>query len=344
MRSFPLILFGIAMTVLSWGLYGNVLHKGQHDLQGRLKPLICVGLAYFIIAIIVPTAALAAQGKLRGQWTMSGIFWSMAGGAAGALGALGLILALASGGHPIYVMPLVFGGAPVVNTLVAVSVGRMWRHLNPVFVSGLILVIVGAVAVLVFQPGSGPQAASGPPLSQIPLILGGVGLTVLCWGAYGNVLHKGQHDLGGSRLKPLICVGFAYFFIAILAPTALLAAQGALTEAWTVSGIGWSMGGGAAGAFGALGVILAMSSGGRPIYVMPLVFGGAPVVNTLTAMYVKGTLSDISPMFFAGLILVAVGAVVVLVFQPRPAKKPGKPGPQKPALAAEGKPAKEPAT
>ena len=50
--------------------------------------------------------------------------------------------------------------------------------------------------------------------SAIPGIL----LTVLCWGAYGSVLHKGQHGLGGDRLKPLICVGIAYFVLAIIVP------------------------------------------------------------------------------------------------------------------------------
>ena len=78
---------------------------------------------------------------------------------------------------------------------------------------------------------------------------------------------------------------------------------------------------GAAGAFGALGTILALSSGGKPIYVMPLIFGSAPVVNTLTGILAKNAWSQISEWFLAGLILVAVGAVVVLVFQP-PGGKP----------------------
>ena len=35
------------------------------------------------------------------------------------------------------------------------------------------------------------------------------------------------------------------------------------------------------GAIGALGIILAFNFGGKPVYVMPLVFGGAPVITTL---------------------------------------------------------------
>ena len=42
-------------------------------------------------------------------------------------------------------------------------------------------------------------------------------------------------------------------------------------------GTAWSLGGGAVGAIGALGVIMAFNLGGKPVYVMPLVFGGAPV-------------------------------------------------------------------
>ena len=49
-------------------------------------------------------------------------------------------------------------------------------------------------------------------------ILAGIALTVLCWGAYGPVLHQGQHGLDSSRLKPLICVGIAYFVVAIIVP------------------------------------------------------------------------------------------------------------------------------
>lgn len=320
MKAFPLVIFGILLTALSWGLYGNVLHHGQEQMNHvRLKPFICVGVAYFVIAMIVPTLVLAMQGKVRGDWTFSGVFWSMMAGAVGAFGALGIILALASGGHPIYVMPLVFGGAPVVNTLVSTYTARNWRHISPGFIAGLMLVVAGAATVLVFKPGAGPKV-SGPELGDLPLIFAGIAMAMLCWGLYGIFTHWGQHDLGGGRLKPLICVGFAYFLIAIVVPVVFLASQGALGGDWSFDGIVWSSAAGAAGAFGALGTILALSSGGKPIYVMPLIFGGAPVVNTLTGILAKNTWSEISPWFLAGLILVAIGAVMVLIFQPRAAK------------------------
>jgi hypothetical protein len=65
---------------------------------------------------------------------------------------------------------------------------------------------------------------------------------------------------------------------------------------------------------------MAFNFGGKPIYVMPLVFGVAPVINTFVSVLTNPKLSfaDASPFFYAGLIIVAVGAVVVLVFAPKP--------------------------
>ena len=152
------------------------------------------------------------------------------------------------------------------------------------------------------------------------LILAGIGLTVFCWGAYGPVLHKGQEGLESSRLKPLICVGVAYFLVAIVVPTMFLASRGNLTGGWSLGGLFWSMLAGTAGALGALGIIIALSSGGKPIYVMPIVFGCAPVVNVIIAVLWVRSTERPHALFYAGLILVAVGAAVVLICQPRPRK------------------------
>jgi hypothetical protein len=79
----------------------------------------------------------------------------------------------------------------------------------------------------------------------------------------------------------------------------------------------WSLAGGAAGAIGALGIIMAFTFGGKPIFVMPLVFGGAPVINTFVGVIQAGNYGELHPMFFAGLIVVAAGAVTVLIFSPK---------------------------
>lgn len=143
--------------------------------------------------------------------------------------------------------------------------------------------------------------------------LPGIILTMLCWGAYGPVLHKGQSLMGGDRWKPLICVGLAYFVVAIVVPALYLSATGQLSSGWKFGGVTWSLASGTAGAVGALGIILAMSAGGKPHVVMPLVFGGAPIINVLVSNFMSGVrMRDLSPMYMAGVIIVAVGAAVVM--------------------------------
>jgi hypothetical protein len=327
MRGTLALLASIALAMFCWGVYGPVLREGQLDMAGSsLRPFICVGMAYFLIAVLAPSAVMQVRPE-PGHWSTSGIFWSLAAGAVGALGALGIILALSSGGSPVYVMPLVFGCAPVVNTFLTMYWARSYKQAGPVFIAGLILVVLGAVTVLLSRP-HGHAAAESAPLTpqQLTEIILFTAMTALSWGVYGPMLHRGQMGMAGSRLRPLICVGLAYFLIAVLVPLMLLTQWDKPDAHFTFNGTLWSLGGGAAGALGALGIILAFNFGGKPIYVMPLVFGGAPVINTFASVLRAGTFSELPAMFYAGLIVVAAGAVTVLVFSPKgghapPAKK-----------------------
>jgi hypothetical protein len=138
-------------AVLSWGLYGPALHRGQVALGNPLRALLCVGVAYFLIGVLVPVAALTSQGQLGG-FTRAGTLAATAGGALGALGAVCIIWAFRAGGSPVYVMPLVFGGAPVVNVLVS-----MWQHPpksapSPMLYVGFLLASAGAFLVLRYKP------------------------------------------------------------------------------------------------------------------------------------------------------------------------------------------------
>jgi hypothetical protein len=318
MRAMLAVMSSIALAVLSWGSYIPVLHKGQLAMEGsRLRPFICVGLAYFAIAVIVPLAMLIARGE-KGSWTPKGLIYSLAGGTFGALGALGVILAQNAGGNPLFVIPLIFGGAPVVNTFVTMYLNKSYKEVGPLFLAGLILVITGAVTVLIFNP----RAANVGLLNFQVLIW--VAFTALCWGVYGPILHKGQAAMSGSRLRPFLCVGLAYIAIAVVIPYVLLGAGAETVGDWTATGVTYSLAGGAAGALGALGIILAFNFGGKPVYVMPLVFGGAPVFGTIISLVLAGGNVTPSPYFFAGLIVVAVGAVTVLVFAPKPHAHPAK--------------------
>ena len=392
MKGFLFVILFTLLTAVCWGIYGPVLQTGQFalresifDAPGRWRAFICVGLAYFVIAILVPMIWLQLNGE-KGNWTSSGFLWSFIAGIGGALGALGIVLAFTFGGKPIYVMPLVFGVAPVVNTFTTMYMNKTLKEVGPMFLAGLILVIMGAVTVLFFKPAE-PKVtfsdvkvndekaplkerkislmftkteADGKketlPITDMTLpemvekkgvyleaakaylaktggamstfnwimVVASIALTGISWGVYGPTLHKGQFAMNGSRLRPFLCVGLAYLVIAVVVPFALL---GWLEPngAFNFNGTSWSLGGGAVGAIGALGVIMAFNFGGKPIFVMPLIFGLAPVINSFVELFRSNLLGEIGPLFYAGLLLVIGGAVTVLLFAPR--AKPHGPAP-----------------
>ena len=138
-------------AVLSWGMYGPVLHKGQVALGNPLRALLCVGVAYFLIAVLVPVLMLAAQGQLGG-FTLKGSAVATFAGVLGALGAVCIILAFRAGGLPTYVMPLVFGGAPLVNVLVSMATHPPRTSPSPLLYVGFLLAATGAYMVLRFKP------------------------------------------------------------------------------------------------------------------------------------------------------------------------------------------------
>jgi hypothetical protein len=143
----------VAGAVLSWGAYGALLHQGQTQLGNPLKALLCVGVAYFLIGVIVPVAALSAQGSMSG-FNGNGLITATIAGALGAAGAACIIWAFKSGGLPVYVMPLVFGGAPIVNVLFSMVLHPPKSAINPMLYLGFLFASVGAGMVLYFRPTS----------------------------------------------------------------------------------------------------------------------------------------------------------------------------------------------
>jgi len=140
--------------------------------------------------------------------------------------------------------------------------------------------------------------------------------TILCWGAYVPMIHHGQLAFGkNSALRAFLFVGAAYFLIAALTLTYLILSKSEPLEL-TRQGVTLSTVAGVLGAFGALGIVFALKSGGDPLDVAPLVFAGAPVVNTLVSMlWVKPT-NPPGIMFYLGIVLACVGAAIVLRFKP----------------------------
>jgi uncharacterized membrane protein len=138
-------------AALAWGFYGAMLHRGQVALANPMKALLCVGMAYFLIGVLAPTGMLMSQGGMSG-FNRQGVTWATLGGALGAIGALFIIFAFKNGGLPAYVMPLVFGGAPLVNVLVSMSLHPPKTAPNPLLYLGYLLTAGGAGMVLYFKP------------------------------------------------------------------------------------------------------------------------------------------------------------------------------------------------
>jgi hypothetical protein len=139
-------------AVLAWGLYGPALHNGQVRLGSPMRALLCVGVAYFLIGVLVPVASLSSSPGGIGGFTAAGSVWATIGGALGALGAVCIIWAFKAGGLPTYVMPIVFGGAPLVNVLVSMLTHPPKAAPHPLLYLGFILTALGAGMVLYYRP------------------------------------------------------------------------------------------------------------------------------------------------------------------------------------------------
>src|SRR5262249_37919410 len=116
----------VLIAVVSWGAYVPVVHKGAGAFGGKgsFRAFLFVGLAYFLMAggiLLYLYVSKAEPLELNGR--AGGI--STFGGVLGAAGALGVIFATNRfGGPPILVAPLVFAGAPIVNTFVSMVMHR----------------------------------------------------------------------------------------------------------------------------------------------------------------------------------------------------------------------------
>ena len=159
-------------TVLSWGLYGVLLHLGQLGMgdpaNGRIKAFLCVGIAYVLVAVLAPLAILVAA-KASWVYPSKGLVFSILAGVAGAVGALCVLLAFGAKGNPAVVMSIVFAGAPVVNAVVALLVhppAGGFASVRWQFVAGVVLAALGGLLVMRYRPM--PAPASAPPTAANP--------------------------------------------------------------------------------------------------------------------------------------------------------------------------------
>lgn len=195
-----------------------------------------------------------------------------------------------------------------------------------------------------------------------------VALAGLSWGTYVPIIFYGGKELGGlpnARLMAILCVGGAYFVIGVLLPLVLFLSGVYDWPKLTASGLTFSSLAGAAGAVGAICVIFATQAAvasakgeGLPpatyrVFIAPLIFGLAPVINVLVSMVWHPEEGEPfhfgfkmpHPVLWVGIIFVGVGAALVLYSKelteaaPKPAPAvAAAPVPETPPAAPEGQP------
>jgi len=172
--------------------------------------------------------------------------------------------------------------------------------------------------------------------------------TALCWGSYGPTLGLARKaDPAATAMKPYLAIGGAYLVWAIIggvigmtvlgdtfkmsgesSRTITNSETGATITKTGNAGKGMLMAfcAGSLGAFGALSLTLAMSSGGMhiPHVVMPVVFGGAVTVNAIVSKIQHPDLKG-SPLLWVG--VVGIFACTILVAANTPHATPPKKAP-----------------
>jgi hypothetical protein len=154
------------LTVVTWGVYGVLLHNGQIAMadpaNGRYKAFLLVGVAYFLTAVLAPLAVLKLNDA---SWSFParGVSWSLIAGITGAIGAFGVLLAFGAKGSPVAVMSIVFAGAPIVNAVTGILLHPPqggWSSIRLPFVAGIVLAAAGGCMVTLYKPAAGPAPAA----------------------------------------------------------------------------------------------------------------------------------------------------------------------------------------
>jgi hypothetical protein len=178
----------VAMAGLAWGTYVPIIFYGGSELGGRpnarLMAILCVGAAYFVIGVLFPLFMFATGWQPWPEINTTGLVFSGLAGVAGALGAIGVIFAtkaaLEAGNalepkdpnaYKVYIAPLIFGLAPVINVIVSMlwhpKAGEpfhfAWKNPHPLLWVGILFVGVGAALVLYSKEVSEVPPSKTPP-------------------------------------------------------------------------------------------------------------------------------------------------------------------------------------
>lgn len=185
----------VIIAGLAWGCYVPVIFYGGQELTirpgtigGRLASILCVGVAYFVLAVLIPIVLMALRDDAKPDWRTNGLIFSGLAGVAGAIGAISVIFASKAavdqakldGIDPatfrIYIAPLIFSLAPMINTLLSLfwhpKAGEPWNfHFDlpgwklPV---GILLVAGGTFLVLMSKEETESKKAPPKPSASAP--------------------------------------------------------------------------------------------------------------------------------------------------------------------------------
>jgi hypothetical protein len=185
----------VVLAGLAWGTYVPLIFFGGQMLSplsaqgtaigigGRLASILSVGIAYFVMAVLVPVALMATRDDAKADWRSVGLVFSSLAGVAGAVGAICVIFASKAAvdqakaehvnpaTYRIYIAPLIFCLAPLINTLLSMvwhpdpKTGE-WSvfHLDvPGWKLWLGIVLVAAGTFLVLMSKEEAEASKGGP-------------------------------------------------------------------------------------------------------------------------------------------------------------------------------------
>lgn len=187
----------VLLAGLSWGTYVPLIFYGGTELTtrpgtigGRLASILCVGVAYFLMAVVIPVVLMSVRDDAKPEWKVNGLIFSGLAGVMGALGAICVIFASKAavdqarldGVNPatyrIYIAPLIFSLAPFINTMLSL----VW-HPKPgepfhfgfdlpgwKLPAGILLVAVGTFLILMSkeEAESGKVAPAKPAAAANP--------------------------------------------------------------------------------------------------------------------------------------------------------------------------------
>ncbi len=143
----------------------------------------------------------------------------------------------------------------------------------------------------------------------------------LCWGMYGPALSQSRSpNREWGPFKPYVFIGVAYLVIAVAGGMIMM--RFVFNDNFDYTGqyfpaMKWGFLAGCLGALGALGLTYSLTkAGGKPSYVMPIVFGGAVTVNAIAAYFSLHEGEKTNPLMWIGMLLVAIGICLTAGYTP----------------------------